>query len=130
MEGAAIANQDQVLQPLADTLSENAQAVHEELMQTSNRSGQDPIRFPPQLDNQLVELYNYVTGVDGYIAGGREGRPTSAAYRRFDDLNADWSAIRGRYQSILANELQRFNEAVERLGLPAIVLTRDGRLIS
>jgi len=28
----------------------------------------DPIRFPPQLDNQLVELYNYVTGVDGYIS--------------------------------------------------------------
>ena len=80
--------------------------------------------------NQLIELYNYVTGVDGYISGGREGRPTSAAYRRFDDLNADWSAVRGRYQSILANELQRFNEAVERLGLPAIVLTSDGRLIS
>ncbi len=130
MASAAIANQDGVLQPLADTLSENARVVHEELMQTNNRSGQDPIRFPPQLDNQLVELYNYVTGVDGYISGGREGRPTSAAYRRFDDLNADWSAIRGRYQSILADELQRFNEAVEQLGLPAIVLTSDGRLIS
>jgi photosystem II stability/assembly factor-like uncharacterized protein len=130
MASAAIANQAQALQPLADTLSENARSVHEELMQTNNRSGQDPIRFPPQLDNQLVELYNYVTGVDGYISGGREGRPTSAAYRRFDDLNADWSVIRGRYQSILTNELQRFNEAVEELGLPAIVLTSDGRLIS
>ncbi len=130
MASAAIANQDAGLQPLADTLSENARVVQEELMQTNNRSGQDPIRFPPQLDNQLIELYNYVTGVDGYISGGREGRPTSAAYRRFEDLNADWSAIRGRYQSILANELQRFNEAVERLGLPAIVLSSDGRLIS
>jgi len=130
MESAAIANQDGVLQPLADTLSTNAQAVHEELMQTNNRSGQDPIRFPPRLDNQLVELYNYVTGVDGYISGGREGRPASAAYRRFDDLNADWAAVRGRYQAILIDELERFNELVESLGLPAIVLSRDGRLIS
>jgi photosystem II stability/assembly factor-like uncharacterized protein len=130
LESAAIANQDAPLRPLADTLSENARGVHEELMQTNNQSGQDPIRFPPRLDNQLVELYNYVTGVDGYISGGREGRPPSAAYRRFDDLNADWSAVRGRYQAILDNELQRFNEAVERLGLPAIVLSSDGRLIS
>ena len=130
VESAAIVNQEGALQPLADTLSANAQSVHEELMQVNNRSGQDPIRFPPRLDNQLVELYNYVTGVDGYISGGREGRPASAAYRRFDDLNADWAAVRGRYQAILINELERFNELVESLGLPAIVLSRGGRLVS
>jgi len=130
LETAAIADQADVLRPLADTLTASATEVHEDLMQTSNQSGQDPIRFPPKLDNQLIELYNYVTGVDGYISGGREGRPPAAAYDRFGDLNADWAAVRARYQSILADEVQRFNEAVERLGLPAIVLSADGRLIS
>lgn len=130
MRTAEIADQADALRPLADTLTEGAVAVQEDLMQTRNRSGQDPIRFPPKLDNQLIELYNYVTGVDGYISGGPEGRPTPAAYKRFGDLNEDWGAIRARYQSLLVDELQRFNEAVERLGLPAIVLSRDGRLIS
>lgn len=130
LETAAIADQADVLRPLADTLTASATGVHEELMQTRNQSGQDPIRFPPKLDNQLIELYNYVTGVDGYISGGREGRPPAAAYERFGDLNADWAAVRARYQAILTDELQRFNDAVERLGLPAIVLSSDGRLIS
>ncbi|MDX1645802.1 MAG: hypothetical protein R3304_01565, partial [Longimicrobiales bacterium] len=130
MEGARVAEQADPLQALADTLSDGAVAVQEDLMQMRNRSGQDPIRFPPRLDNQLIELYNYVTGVDGYISGGPEGRPTPAAYRRLDDLNQDWAEIRSRYQSLLSDELQRFNEAVERLGLPAVVIRRGGRLVS
>ena len=64
METAEIADRADALRPLADTLTEGAVAVQEDLMQTRNRSGQDPIRFPPKLDNQLIELYNYVTGVD------------------------------------------------------------------
>jgi len=100
------------------------------MQQTKNQSGQDPIRFPPKLDNQFIELYNYVTGVDGYISGGPEGRPTPGAYERLGDLNRDWASVRGRYLSILQNELARFNEAVERLGLPAIVLPEQGRIIS
>ncbi|HSG49813.1 MAG TPA: hypothetical protein VLA43_18465, partial [Longimicrobiales bacterium] len=130
MGRARAAGQDTPLAPLADTLQTRSTEVHEELQQTRNQSGQDPIRFPPKLDNQLIELYNYVTGVDGYISGGPEGRPNPAAYRRLEDLNQDWAAIRTRYQSLLSDELQRFNEAVEGLGLPAIVLSTDGRLIS
>ena len=39
-------------------------------------------------------------------------------------------AARSRYLELLESELQRFNNAVERLGLPAIVLPRRGRLVS
>jgi hypothetical protein len=104
--------------------------VHEELQQTKNQSGQDPIRFPPRLDNQWVELYNNVTGVDGYISGGPEGRPLPGAYERLGDLNGEWEGVRVRVQALLQNELQRFNELVQRLGLPAIVLPQAQRLVS
>jgi photosystem II stability/assembly factor-like uncharacterized protein len=130
VERAEAAGQAGPLEPLADTLQTKATEVHEEMQQTKNQSGQDPIRFPPRLDNQFIELYNYVTGVDGYIAGGPEGRPNPGAYERLGDLNRDWAAVRGRYRSILQNELTRFNEAVERLGLPAIVLPARERIIS
>ena len=130
MDKADAAGQADVLEPLADTLQEKATSVHEELMQTKNQSGQDPIRNPPRLDNQWVELYNAVTGVDGYIAGGPEGRPLPGAMERFQDLNTDWAEVRGKVQAILQNELQRFNELVERLGLPAVVLPDRPRVIS
>lgn len=130
MDKADASGQAEVLEPLADTLQEKATSVHEELMQTKNQSGQDPIRNPPRLDNQWVELYNAVTGVDGYIAGGPEGRPLPGAMERFQDLNTDWAEVRGKVQSILQNELQRFNELVERLGLPAVVLPDRPRVIS
>jgi len=130
VEKADAAGQAETLRPLADTLEAKSKTVHEEMQQTKNQSGQDPIRFPPRLDNQWVELYNAVTGVDGYISGGPEGRPLPGAYERLRDLNVDWGEVRGRYMDILQNELVRFNEAVERLGLPAIVLPGRPRIIS
>ena len=103
--------------------------VTEDLMQTQNQSGQDPIRFPPKLDNQLVELYNFITGVDGYISGGPEGRPSQGAYERFDDLNIEWGGVRGRLQSVIVNELQELNDLLERLGLPTVNVPNE-RIIS
>jgi hypothetical protein len=130
LEKAEVAGQADQLRPLGDTLQTKSTEVHEELQQTKNQSGQDPIRFPPRLDNQWVELYNNVTGVDGYIAGGPEGRPLPGAMERLRDLNADWEGVRQRYQAILQNELRRFNQTVERLGLPAVVLPERPRIIS
>ncbi|MCA9739360.1 MAG: exo-alpha-sialidase, partial [Gemmatimonadetes bacterium] len=130
LERAETAGQADALRPLADTLETKATDVHEDLQQTKNQSGQDPIRFPPRLDNQWLELYNNVTGPDGYISGGPEGRPLPGAYERLEDLNQDWSAVRARYLDLLENELARFNEAVARLGLPAVVLPGRARIVS
>ena len=129
VEKADFAGQGDEVTPLADTVDTELTAVQEDLMQTRNQSGQDPIRFPPKLDNQWVELYNFLTGVDGYISGGPEGRPTEGAMERYDDLSAEWRRVRGRYQGVLDDHVRRFNELVERLGLPAVVL-KDVRIIS
>ena len=130
MERARAADQHDALQPLADTLTGKSTGVTEDLMQTRNRSNQDPIRFPPRLDNQWLELYGRVTGSDGYISGGPEGAPHAGTMQRLEDLLQEWDTVRVRYLDLLENELRRFNEAVERLGLPAVVLPRRGRIVS
>ena len=48
MARAQAADQAEALQTLADTLAEKSTGVTEDLMQTRNRSNQDPIRFPPR----------------------------------------------------------------------------------
>ena len=108
----------------ADSIAEKLTAVEELLNQTKSESGQDPIRFPGMLDNQLVEVYNYVTGPDGYISGGPEGSPTPAAVERLIDLNQQWSELRGRLQVIFNQDLARFNQLIESLGIPAVTIDR------
>lgn len=130
MERARAAEVDGELEALADTLQEKSTSVTEELMQTKNQSPQDPIRFEPRLDNQWLELYGRVTGTDGYISGGADGAPQEGTMERLQVLLEEWEAARARYLDLLANELARFNEAVERLGLPAVVLPRRTPVVS
>ena len=130
MERARAAELDGELQALADTLQEKSNGVTEDLMQTKNQSPQDPIRFEPRLDNQWLELYGRITGTDGYISGGADGAPHEGTMERLQVLLDDWEAVRTRYLDLLANELARFNQAVEQLGLPAVVVPRRSPVVS
>ena len=130
MDRAESVGQADLLQELGDTLDDKATSITEDLMQPRNSSAQDPIRFPPRLDNQWLEVYGRVTGTDGYISGGAEGAPQEGTMERLSVLTDEWDVVRARYLELLEGELQRFNAAVEQLGLPAIVLPRQGRLIS
>ena len=111
---------------LADSLVSRLSAVEAELTQVKSESGQDPIRFPPQTDNQYVSLYAYVTGIDGYRYGGAEGRPTEGARVRFEDLNEEWAGYRSRLARILDRDLAALNRLLEDEGVPAVV-TAGGR---
>lgn len=130
MDRAESVGQADVLQELGDTLNNKSTSITEDLMQPNNRSAQDPIRFLPRLDNQWLELYGRITGTDGYIYGGAEGAPHEGTTERLSVLIDEWDVAHSRYLELLENELQRFNNTVERLGLPAIVLPRRGRLVS
>jgi len=99
-------------------------AYEEELMQTKNQSGQDPIRFAPRLDNQLVENYGYVTGTDGYISGGREGRPAKAAYDRWNDLEEEWTELRTEIEKNLEKSAGTFNELIEKYKVLGVKLKK------
>jgi hypothetical protein len=91
----------------ADSISENLTSIEEELMQTRNESHQDPLNFPPQLDNQYAYLYGFVAGPDG--------PPTESARTRFEDVNEQWREYRNRLQTILDTDVSEFNEQVRAL---------------
>jgi len=99
---------------MATVIIQELTAYEQDLMQTKNKSGQDPIRFAPRLDNQLVETYGYITGQDGYISGGREGRPNEAAYNRWEDLETEWLDLRVKIDETIRTRVEAFNEAIQK----------------
>jgi hypothetical protein len=112
------------VKPAADSLAGKLTGVEDGLIQSRSQSGQDPIRFAGKLDNQFAELYGYVTGPSGYIAGGAEGRPTRGATERLADLQRTWAPLRAQLQVIIDRDLAAFNALLQRLGLGAIVVPR------
>lgn len=110
------------VKPTADALGSKLGGVEGSLNQVRSQSGQDPIRHPGQLDNQLIELYTNLTGDDSYIYGGPEGRPTRGAMDRAADVMRTWAPLSARLRTILEQDVPAFNELLRRLGLGAIVL--------
>ena len=122
VEQAGRINRAGEVRPAADSLASSLGAVETELNQTRSESGQDPIRHPGKLDNQLYELYGNVTGTNGYISGAADGVPTRGATQRLADVLRDWAPLDARLKTILARDVPAFNELLRKLGLGAIVL--------
>jgi photosystem II stability/assembly factor-like uncharacterized protein len=101
------------LAEMAKAMNEKLTVVEEQLTQVKSKSGQDPINFPPMLDNQYVELYGYM--------GGNE-RPPAAAYDRLADLDPQLDELLGQLQEVMDTDLAAFNAKVGEMALPAVVV--------
>jgi photosystem II stability/assembly factor-like uncharacterized protein len=94
--------------------NEKLTALEESITQVKSKSSQDPINFPPQIDNQLTTLYGYV--VEG------DFRPTAGAYQRFSDLKPELAKLRQRFDELVAGEVAALNRAVAAVNLPPVVV--------
>jgi hypothetical protein len=101
---------------MADSITAALNPIEELLIQTKAESGQDPINFPPQLDNQFGYLYRHVAGA--------YGRPTAAEMERLRELEGTLAGLRGIFQAALDEKLPAFNQKVQELGVPPITLPR------
>jgi photosystem II stability/assembly factor-like uncharacterized protein len=104
------------LKELADSISAAFEPIESELIQTKAESGQDPINFPPQLDNQFGYLYRHV--VSAY------GSPTASEVARLEELEGMLALLLGRLQAVLDIHLDRFNARVRELGVTPVVIPR------
>ncbi len=104
------------LDDLADALDDELTEIEEALIQTKSESGQDPINFPPMLDDQLAYLYSHVNG--------SYGRPTEGAYERYDDLVAATQPFLDRLEGLVTEEVAAFNRALAEAGVGAVVTRR------
>ncbi|MFB6273910.1 MAG: WD40/YVTN/BNR-like repeat-containing protein, partial [Salinibacter sp.] len=103
----------------ADSIAEQLTSIEQELMQTKNESHQDPLNFPPQLDNQYAYLYGFVVGPNG--------PPTKSAKQRFRDLNQEeWAPLRRRLHTVLNTDLPQFNERVRALNSDPVFVPTSG----
>ncbi|MFQ5740476.1 MAG: WD40/YVTN/BNR-like repeat-containing protein [Acidobacteriota bacterium] len=100
----------------AKSIAEKLSALEGKLMQTQNESNQDPLNFPPMLDNQLAYVYGYV--------GSSEMEPTVGARERFADLKAQHGEISGELQQVVNEDVAAFSRAVREKDVPAILVPR------
>jgi photosystem II stability/assembly factor-like uncharacterized protein len=104
----------------AEAIDDALKPEEEALIQTKNETGQDPINFPPMLDDQLAYLYSHVT--TSY------GRPTEGAYQRHDDLVAETQVHLDRIDEVMETLVAEFNEALAAAGIPPVVVGPRNRL--
>lgn len=88
-------------------------AIEEDLYQTRNRSGQDPLNFPIKLNNRIAAL--------GSSVGSGEARPTAAAYVVFKELSADLDVVLKRLGSVVATDVKAFDVITARNKLPPVM---------
>ncbi len=104
------------LERLKEPLDRELGAVEKALIQTRNESGQDPINFPPMLDDQLAYLYSHVNG--------SYGRPTEGSYQRYRDLESLTQPFLDRVDAAVDELLAPFNETLTRAGLGAVIVAK------
>ncbi len=95
-------------------LQETIKTWEENLIQPKQKTFQDVINFPNQLNAELLNLKSRVDTHDP--------RPTQGAQQRLSDLQAEWAKHKKQLQSIMENEVKQFNELYKQKNLPAIIM--------
>jgi photosystem II stability/assembly factor-like uncharacterized protein len=102
------------LKKLADDMNKKLTALEEELVQTKNKAGQDPINYPPQFDDQLDWLY--------LVVNNQDAKPTQGCYDLYNDLKKQSDGFQARLNDILATDLKAFNDQVLKDGMGGVVI--------
>jgi len=100
----------------ATAIVETLNGLESELIQTQSESGQDPINYPPKLDDQIAYLYT--------IVNGQDDRPTAGAYERYEDLKAQFEQYRSRYEKVITGKVGALNGFLDERGVHVIDVER------
>jgi photosystem II stability/assembly factor-like uncharacterized protein len=93
-------------------------AWEENLIQPDQKTFQDVINFPNQLNSELMNLKSRV---DGAVPGA-----TAGSKLRLQDLRTAWSKLQAELNRIIDEEVGGFNAAYKELDLPALILPGGG----
>ena len=102
------------IQEAAKSVSEALTAIEEKLYQTKLESNQDPLNFPPMLDNQILYLYGIVIGA--------EAKPTDGSYARYQELRTELAEHLSALEKVMATELADFNALVKEEAVPPVMV--------
>ncbi|MCX6603475.1 MAG: glycosyl hydrolase [Acidobacteria bacterium] len=88
--------------------------VEQELYQTKNQSGQDPLNYPIKLNNKLAALLSVVQSSDT--------APTAQSNQVFEDLATKANGPLRRLDSLVTTDLAAFNKLIRDAAVPAVIL--------
>jgi hypothetical protein len=97
----------------AEELNAELSEIEEQMTQVRSQSGQDPINFPPMLDNQFTNLYGYVIGSDY--------QPTDGAEERFEDLLPQLADLMTQLDGVISTDLAAFNNLLRGRNVPPVI---------
>lgn len=86
----------------------------ENLIQPKQKTFQDVINFPNQLNAELLDLKSRVDEHDP--------RVTEGAVQRLSDLKAEWNQHQEALEQIIQLDLANFNEMYRQQNIPAVIL--------
>jgi hypothetical protein len=96
----------------AESLAAKLTTIEEALYQTKNKSPQDPLNYPIQLNNKLAALAG--------VVGRSDHAPTDQSYVVHEDLVTRINAQLNGLRTALDADLARLNELVRKASLPVI----------
>jgi len=97
----------------ADVLDGKLSAVEARIYQVKNRSGQDPLNYPIQLNNEIAALVS--------AAGQGDGAPTAQSRAILELLSGRLDVELAALRPLLEGDLAAVNALLKREGLAAIV---------
>jgi photosystem II stability/assembly factor-like uncharacterized protein len=108
------------MKPLMDKVNDidkKIGIIENELYQTKNRSGQDPLNFPIKLNNKLA-------GVASGVSQGNYG-PTRQAIQVKEELSGKIDAQLQKFREVIAKDLPELNQMVKAKGIDAVQLKQE-----
>ena len=102
-------SQDPALSAAGATLTANSSAVEENIYQVRNRSGQDPLNFPIQVNNRLANLLS--------MAQRGDGAPNNNLEEILGILSAELKGYTDRLATVWSSDLAAVNRELGRLSL-------------
>ena len=97
----------------AEELNKKLTALEEELIQTKNESGQDPINYQVKLDNQLAYVYS--------SAQSQDSKPNRSIRERYEELKAQLDKAAETFQALESEDLKNFEKLLQDNSIPRII---------
>ena len=101
-EEALKINTDATVAANAKDIMNKLTVIEEELYQTKNRSGQDPLNFP-------IKLGNRISAVRRSLESG-DNKPTAGVYKVFDELNKELDTHLQKLQLVMTGDMPSLNQ--------------------
>jgi len=99
---------------MAKSILDNVKEVEEEVYQTKNRSGQDPLNFPIRLNNKIGGLSREVDGNDF--------KPTDQAKAVYDEISGQIDTQLKTLNTIFTEQIPEFNNLIRQKEVKPVVI--------